>query len=507
MNKIQFFALCSACDRLLLAHNSNIDRIAIPWLHVLRPHPIFLKNYASIYRPRILVNSLLCFKNLFSAFINLFKSLFQGGEPWSTTEILPPRCDVLFVSHLVNKSIIQQDSDFYFGQVACELLKQGITSTIALINYTDDSSEALAANWCRARIPRVIFTPLLGFLTECRFYLRACLASTNLIKASFSNVSIDFDCRVAARAAVEAISPGTISVMRISHQIQALIARLKPCLIIITYEGHSWERVAFASARAISPGILCLGYQHATLSNLQHALQRPLANIYNPDVILTSGCISWLKLRSNPQLHGLQIEVLGSIRSVTREPLRSSRGNNSVHHCCLVLPEGLSSECNILCGFSLRCAKLLPHITFIWRFHPSISYDSLVLENPLFKNLPSNIIISSSPLLVDISLSCWALFRSSTAIVQATVCGVMPIYLHLTGEIPINTLFEVSHLHAQVVDPNDFRLLTIGLQPADQSDKFNQLQDYCEQLFTPINSKILASFVNNCALDSVIREL
>ena len=42
MSAGQYLALCEACDRVLLAPDATIERVAVPWLHVIREHPVFL---------------------------------------------------------------------------------------------------------------------------------------------------------------------------------------------------------------------------------------------------------------------------------------------------------------------------------------------------------------------------------------------------------------------------------------------------------------------------------
>jgi hypothetical protein len=142
----------------------------------------------------------------------------------------------------------------------------------------------------------------------------------------------------------------------------------------------------------------------------------------------------------------------------------------------------------------------MPDMQFIWRLHPNMSYPVLTKQNPRFRNLPSNITLSTNTLAEDITHSYWALYRGSTAIVQAAVSGVRPVYLHRAGEIPIDTLFEIAELHAQVVRPEDFERLV--LEASDTITITQQVQDYCSQIFTPINTGKLIG----CIKDSIKRE-
>lgn len=486
MNEAQYRSLCAACDRFLLAPEAGVERIAIPWLHVIRAHPIFLDGYGEVFNPGR-TEGATPLRNLASAIRHLGKAVAADGRPWAGE--IPQKTDVLIVSHLVNESFAGQEDDFYYGNAAAELAAQGISSIIALINYTDLPAATLAAQWNEAKTPRVVFSPVLDPATERSLYRRTRAEARRLRIAAQASAS-DFDRRVATRAAREAEGGGAVSALRLGEQIRALVEKLQPRAIVVTYEGHSWERVAFAGARAAAPGITCIGYQHAALFNMQHAIQRNLADGFNPDAILTSGQMSRLRLQNNPELSGVYIAAMGSNRSFARQPKKRRPTDK---HACIVLPEGLDSECKLLFGFSLACAQAMPEIEFIWRLHPNMSYEMLAKQNPSFRELPSNIILSKQPLADDIARSHWGLYRGSTAIVQAAVSGVWPIYLSSPDEISIDTLYEIETLRAGVAEVADFRALVVA--DAVDPEAADRLQDYCEQMFTPLDVRVLAACV------------
>jgi hypothetical protein len=429
-----------------------------------------------------------------SALRHLAKACISSGKPWVSVGELPDKCDVLMISHLVNTSILNQDDDFYYGGAASELAEQGLSATIALINYTDTAPALLAGKWRQPKVPRVIFTTVLGLAAECLLYWRAHVAARHLKKSAAAQ-SNDLSRRVKARAVIESTSGGAVSALRLGEQIKALVVRLKPRAIMVTYEGHSWERIAFAAARNVSPKIQCIGYQHATLFNQQHAVQRKLADKYNPDAILTSGKVAQSRLQKNQQLQDVRIETLGSNRSFARQPARKWASSNREKKVCLVLPEGILSECNLLFGFSLQCARSIPNLEFIWRLHPNMNYETLSRQNPSLRDLPSNIVISSATLGEDIARSHLALYRGSTAIVQAGVSGVRPVYLHQTGEVPIDTLYEIAELHARVVAPDDLRKLVEQVEEPHNAVITEQVQDHCGQMFTPMDTRELGAYI------------
>ena len=48
MREDEYRALCVECDRVLRAPDATMERIAIPLLHVMREHPMFLERYEAV---------------------------------------------------------------------------------------------------------------------------------------------------------------------------------------------------------------------------------------------------------------------------------------------------------------------------------------------------------------------------------------------------------------------------------------------------------------------------
>ena len=130
LTEAQYRQLCSACDEVLQVHGASIAVTAIPWLHVIRAHPMFLHLYKELFTPTDepplfprLVRSL---RNLVSRARTLLESAVPRSRAWHSSHPLPERVDVLIVSHLLNPAFAGQDSDFYFGQFLCVLHQLGV---------------------------------------------------------------------------------------------------------------------------------------------------------------------------------------------------------------------------------------------------------------------------------------------------------------------------------------------------------------------------------------------
>ena len=503
MKEDQYNTLCEACDRVLLSPDSTFERVAIPWLHVIREHPEFLKSYADLFKPgkgkryhgqwaRILRKKVGLLRQFAIGFLS-------NGSPWACPERLTTGIDVLFVSHLLRPSHAGQVDDFYFGSVPDEIVAQGGRAVIALINYSRQSGPLLASKWEGSAVERVIFSNATGIFDYVRLYRRLSTESINLRKLATQEKPVLLR-RVLTRASEEALSVGSITTLRIASQIKALVGMLKPKSLVVTYEGHAWERLAFASARMALPGIRCVGYQHAAIFRLQYAIRRNLARAYNPDQILTAGMVGKKQLERDPGVNGTLVSVLGSNRifkSVTTKgdcAIDQYRSELSNKYVCLVVPEGFAGECFLLFEFSLACAQLCPEIQFIWRLHPIVTFRSLLAQNWKLRNLPRNIVLSQATLEEDTARCMWALYRGTTAIVQAVVAGLRPIYLQQPGEMTIDSLYELNAFRAVVTNVSEFKEVTdidinrgVGIPDSEK----DEAKKYCEGFYLPFDSGVL----------------
>ncbi len=496
MDKKQYLELCEACDHLLLSPDVKIERIAISWLHVIRAHPMFLKNYENLFQNKIVSkNQLLLDLRIFlSTSLRLLKLFLKNSIWWTKSHQIEDKIDILFVSHLVSDSHSGQETDFYFGDLALKLLDSGVTSSFALINHTKKPVENFAGKWNESKIPRYILSDAIGFSHEVNFYIKSLLESRSLNKYSKSFGS-ELVKRVASRAAYEARLGGAIPSMRIGKQIGKLVRNLSPRFVITTYEGHAFERIIYAEARNINPNIYCFGYQHAAIFPLQHSLKRNLANRFNPDAILTSGLVAFEELKKVVDLKGIDFGILGSNRGFQIQKNPDLSKNEST---CLVLPEGEITECIILFKFSLACSKICPDMKFIWRLHPLVTFKEIEKEIEGLSVLPENIKLSTCSIEDDINNSNFVLYRGTTAIIPAINSGLIPIYYH-TGEFIIDPIADNNDEKFYVKDINDFLLIvkSENLLFSCESENFMRIKKHSNNIFTEFNPNIILEKINS----------
>jgi hypothetical protein len=506
MTEKQYAELCKTCDSLLISNECDVSRVGISWLHVIREHPIFLSKYNILFDFGSRLNFLfLNFKKLSKYLLGWVKQIFFSFQTDRKSKVhlskVPEHADVLFISHYINTSSAINEHDFYFGRLPYELSSFGYISVIALINHTNEPEVFISNKWKSEKIRRVVLSKTLGLLGDLKILKGQLYEFLTLAKLS-KRESPGLLKSVMKQASIEALSGGTRNTLIIYKQISCLVKKLNPRIIIITHEGHAWERLAFAAGREVNPSIKCIGYQHSALFRLQHAIKRKLANRYNPDLIMTSGLIGKKQLEDTSSLTGIPISVLGSSRSMKSPNVDRELSNYNIRskQSCLVIPEGDINECNILFNFSKACALEFPLINFIWRLHPLISFDFLKKYNSGLSNLPSNIILSDSKLEDDISNCQWVLYRGTTAIIQAIGEGLKPLYFQICGEMTIDPLYQIDVGKIKITNLMDFGEAISNKQHIQnqgiQNIESDFIKMYCSSFFTNFKTEALLPFLS-----------
>jgi hypothetical protein len=497
LNLQQYQSLCEACDRLLLEPKATHARVATPWLHFIRPHQQFIKYYTDIFSERLeknqaFINIYKIIRQLLSHALNITASIFAGRNTYHACNVLPTQVDLLIVSHLISENHIGLDSDFYYGNLPKELIKSKINVAVVLINFTKKSALEISKIWGKSDLPIVILDKYLRPKDEVKMTL-SMFRESLAIRHRMRKTDSDFDRRVIKRAAREANSSGARWALKTSTQIAEVTKNLSPKVIMITHEGHSWERVTFAKVRNTNPKILCIGYQHSIIFNLQHALMRDLAAQYNPDFVFTSGTIGANLLSIKSKKKSQSVAVLGSPRLPVKPQsilIKSPEIYSSREITCLVLPEGIIEECNMLFDFSVKCALMFSNMRFVWRLHPALSHEEVATQNPNLKNLPPNIYLSNRTIEEDIKDSQISLYRGSTAIITAVMAGVLPIYLTSPKEISIDTLWQLDGSSRAVTTPEQFKNLIVLMSNKDNcefSSVIQKAQTLCKELLLPLD--------------------
>jgi hypothetical protein len=496
MTEDQYIESCRLTDEILQSHTANSTRVSIPWLHVIRAHHFFLKEYENIYDDDIFSyykNMKRKALNLISLFGVLLQSLFYSRySEWLQSVSLHSKIDILFVSHLINNLQNSHVDDFYFSDLPHRVSLAGYKPLVVMINQTGrkvfEGKDNNDENFKKIVLPR-----RLGFYDE--------MKNVGLLLAEYKVLIKDMRLeknktkkKFLYCAAIESLSPASLVSLRLAKQIEGIVKKLEPKTLITTHEGNAWERMIFHAVRQINQKIMCIGYISAPIFENQHAVKRSLAKKYNPDLILTSGPSQKKQLEKYGLLKNVQIDVLGSVRYIKGEAndadsKMTKKITSKEKQMFLVAPEGIKSEIDLLFDFSLKCAKAMPECQFIWRLHPLFSFNKIK-----YRNLPDNVILSDQKLNYDLLRSQWLLYRASSVVIQAVIAGLKPIYLHRVNEIKIDPIYEIDHWKSEIESVLEFES-TVGQTKGDYSN-YQQALKYCIDINSQLNEKILLEAIS-----------
>ena len=444
MNEKEYRKLCEDCFKIL-----NIEKkaMAVSFLHVLKEHPESLKQYLLLYNKENYLIKLIKYILLYTKviLINIFRlimSFIHNNELWySNTNGFKVQCDLLLVTHLINKNQLNNENDFFFGDLENYLKTSGFKVGIIFIDHIGIKNKILNLN--NKNI--YILPSLINFRLEMKL-LKKALSIKRLIKNLIHEKELN--PLLIKFSAVNSIGSSTLSALRIEYQVTHLMEYLNPKGLIFTYEGHSWERLLSLSTKVENRNIVSIGYQHNYLTKLQNSSLRSFGAPFDPDCIFVSGLFGKIRFSNSMYNTKYGIELIGSNRVSIEKKNKLFKKQKRV----LVIPEGLNSECEIMFKFSRKCADLDFNIKYLWRLHPALT-KKYIINNSLFKNLPENITLSSNSLESDVEYSTHVLYRGSTAVINAIKLGLKPIYLNIHGELEIDVLHGLNNWKEKIHSP------------------------------------------------------
>lgn len=479
--------LCSVCDRLLMAPNVSIARIANPWLHIVREHPHFLRRYEYLFSTDKR-------KGLNSNFVRLIRYLAKWACCLVRSSIffaspnveLSRSARVLIVSHLVSQDHLSRRHDFYFDALPEYLRERGIDPVVLLIDHTGGNKESFGLVQSVEGITRLVVNTGYSLADLSQSFLAALEDAMTLFLVS-RGMKDRLSQLVAARAAVEALSGGAMDAQLIARRIAGFVRNTRCAVVLTTFEGHAWERAVYFQIRtAVSRSIGCFAYQHAAVFRYQHGLKRSLGSCCDPDELFTSGEAGREELILQAGMPESRIHVLGSNRGLQNQPM-SEELMHKEDRVCLILPEGLESECVLLISFAIRCARKLPSVVFLCRLHPATNLSELARRYNDLRTLPPNVVFSSESLTDDAKRASWVLYRGTTAVVAAVEYGAIPIYLACENELSIDPLYALGEERWIVNSPADLvgYLTSADASPEQARRRHQRTLNFCRRLYSP----------------------
>ena len=331
--------------------------------------------------------------------------------------------DVLILSHLVNVKHIESQEDFYFGKLADDLNKAGFSVQTILINH------------CRAGEADVRQCRRMNTTVLPAYFLPAKEAWL-ILKMFITSFSIPamtdrLGRHLVRQARLSQFGNRALGDMRIGRLIARHIATRRPRIIVHTFEGHGWERIVNVVAHQMSPPAVTFAYQHAVLFPGERSINYLHNGGADPDVVMTTGPVTKERFLQSAQHSKKNTIVLGSVRSTSAgdRPLSSLSGT------CLLVPEGILDEVELIAGMGIKAAMMAADRQFILRLHPVLDRDKV--KKRLGK-LPANFSLSDDELENDLTAASFICYRGSSVVLTGILAGVRPIYLDPDNSLSVN---------------------------------------------------------------------
>ena len=485
-NKKNYFKIVKYLNQILLSNSINNFKYNIPFLFINREHPVFFSRYISKENHKLKF----FLRNLYHVFYKLFCSLSPRNIK-SDFDSLPKKVDFLFVSHLTNVNQIKNLDDQYFGNVINDLVEKNFKCLVIYINHTNYKKQYLINK--TKSLNKFIIPKNANFLSEIQFLFNSYKGYTNLKVFKENNNEIFKQLKY------EIFSIDTIGVLRFKFFYNKILNKINPSFVVSTFEGHAYERQVFHNSKLFNPRIINFAYQHSIISKYVNTLSLKLNdNSYNPDVILCSGKSSFNFFKNFSNFKNLPVHVLGSKNYSESDPKEFD--NSIKRNSCLILPEGIYSECLVLLDFAVSSAKLNTSISFIFRLHPIVNLEKLKSLYKMNDDYPSNLIFSKSLFIEDINASSWVLYRGSSAVFKAIEHGLIPIYLSKEHELDIDSLHDLKIGKHSVLTPLELNSIidkdifcnfknNVIFQPTYKS--------YVQNIFSKINVSVIVNVIKN----------
>ena len=457
-------------QKKLLRENPQNLIIANESLNIIKGHP----SYLEIFEIRSSLQYLkLFFRYSLINLYSLFTSLILYKDQFKQ---IKNNIDCLLISHLISDNKLafnNNGGDFYFGDFEKNKNFKKLNSFKVLINHTKKYKRGFSDNNLIVLQNYTDFKYSIKILIKLYF-----LFFKYLIKSKKDN-----NKNLLNIIALEFINPKTYRNLILKKNFEHIINKRKVKKVFFTYEGFAWERFLCEVIKKNDKNSELFGYQFAILIKSQNSILNQISKKYLPNKIVTSGINNYKILRKKFS----KIIIIGSSRFT-----KNKKRLNNFKKNCLVLPEGIDSECNILLNFVIRLASKTPKINFIIRFHPLTSISKIkkkflkIIKGGKFKN----IIFSTKKFNFDLQRSSICLHRGSTSAITAAQSGLIPIYYNFKSHLNIDPMFQIDKSIRYVNDYKDFKKLT-GLSERKRKSALNKLNKYLQNYFVKFNHRTL----------------
>ena len=362
MLRSKFKKLQKYLDNLILDNINSNSILAYAKLHLIKNHPEFNKEY---FPNKIELRKNKKIKNFYFGLINFFKNFIIEDTNFYIKNNKTFKPKVLILSHLINLKHLNSKDDFYYGDLVNQLNNLNLDSKLILRNETKLPSKQIFE---KLNKDKIILSKRTFFLSEILYLF---IALTNFIKFNLKIKKYRYKKKSINFFTLKSFGY-IISNLRLNSQINYLLKIYEPKFLIITFEGHGWERLIIRNVKK-NKKTKVIAYQFSAITKDHHSLFRSLSKTTDPDFIFTTGTHTYKKFKKS---YNCKVKIIGSHKWKKIASYNKKKTKNNV----LILPEAYVSESKDLLNFAIQISKFNKEFYFYLRLHPMINIKELNID-------------------------------------------------------------------------------------------------------------------------------
>jgi|LakMenEpi03Aug12_release.lakeMendotaPanAssembly.Ray.scaffolds.fasta_scaffold295734_2 hypothetical protein len=424
MEKKIYFSLIKNIKKILFSKYSNYYTYCISTLYINKGTFDF-NEYFKFKDVFSVLNFLFTAKKFFFSF---YQFLLSKPTLHNRIKNSNKKNNIFIISNIINKNI---NKDIYFGDLDKQINKKKDFNCIKIFkNFSSFNENVL---WRKLKNNQIILSNKTNFINEIIFiymcgkeYLRLKFLTT------IKKIKIDsnYNYLISLRSLLS-----MIPTLRLCHQIKKLILIYSPKVIIITFEGHAWERALIKTIKETDKNITAVAYQFSAFNKLNYSIFSNFKKIYSPNIIANSGDTT-KNIFKKIYKHKIKCVVLGSCKNRT---VKNVKKNN---YEILICPENLPNQLKAMLSLTIQLSNYYKNVKFRLRFHPAINSKDRFNYLKKINRKPRNLIISTNSLSKDLTKCSHIIYRGTATVIEALNYGLTPIYLNTyNSELDENPLF------------------------------------------------------------------
>jgi hypothetical protein len=430
--------------KFLLSKSSNFLSYSISALHC---------TYANQYN--IKLNFLNLIKKLIKNLLCLF--YYQG------INLSNKKVDILVISNIINENIYQ---DNYFGNLQSILSKK--VNCLKVYRNLLDKKKIFYL-----KTKNISILPNKNIFYKEFSYIYLALKEFLIYKFTSKYLILNNKLRFFDFISI----PGNL---RLADQIKDLLKIYTPKILLITFEGHAWERLAINICK--KQNVKCIAHQFSTITPNQFGISTNLKNEYNPNYIATSGSITKNFFISKCKLNN--VFKLGSAKFTDEK-------KNFKKNQILVALDFQFSKMQEMLKYIVMISTSYKNYFFLLRIHP-IAYSDENYLSYVKKNIKNiiNIKLSHTNLRNNLKKSKFLIYRESSLSIICLKYNVIPIFY---GKDKNLNVFDNKFPKTNIIDNK----IVINLKKIENYSKNKYFKNYKYNYFEKFNITKIISILKN----------